>query len=173
MSRLKAPSLQTRAEFDDVVNQIAALEVESRKLAAKRDAKIQSVQEEFEPAETALQEKLSGLLVQAEKYALVHRAVLFPKETKSDETPLARFGFRYGLPTLALLDRRWTWEQVVRILKLSKFKQFIRTVEEVDKEALKKANLPSDDLAAIGVKITQSETFFIEPKLADAEVVRA
>lgn len=173
MSRIKAPKLATRAEFEDAVNKIAALEVKSRKFAATRDARIQAVQNEFKPAETALAQEISRLVVLAEKFAEEHRDELFPKDAKSAETPLARFGFRYGNPTLSLLNRRYTWEAVKQSLKSIGLGHHVRTVEEVDKDGIKNAKFSEATLQQIGVKITQAETFFIEPKLDGAEPVKS
>lgn len=173
MARLKATTFATRAEFEAAVNKIAELEVQFRKLTAKRDARIQEVQDYFAPDEARLQEELKGLLATTEKYADEHRDELFSKEKKSAETPLAVFGYRYGNPTVSLLNRRWTWDQIVKVLKLSRFKNLLREVHEVDKDAVKSAKLSEDDLAAVGMKITQSETFYIEPKLDGADAVRA
>jgi phage host-nuclease inhibitor protein Gam len=173
MARLKAPQLTSRAQFEQVINEIATCEVRKRRLAAKRDAKIQAIQEEFQPEEARVQGELDGLLVLAEKYAEDHRDELFPKETKSAETSLARFGFRYGNPTLALLNRKCTWDGVNAALKVLGFASHVRSVEEVDKDGIKNAKFSEQTLKAMGLKITQSETFFIEPKLEDAETVRA
>jgi len=116
MPRVKSASL-TRNEFDQVINRIAELELQIRANTSVRDEAIQKIQNEFTPLETELQNQLKGYVAQAEKYAEEHREELFPNKAKSAQTSLAVFGFRLGNPTLALLNRKWTWEQVGKVLK--------------------------------------------------------
>ena len=44
---------------------------------------------------------------------------------------------------------------------------YIRVKEEVDKEALLGAKLPSAELRCMGLQILQEESFYIAPRLAD------
>ena len=48
--------------------------------------------------------------------------------------------------------------------------QYVRTKEEPDKDALKK--LSDVELAGVGLKIEQDETFYIEPHRQDPERIQ-
>jgi phage host-nuclease inhibitor protein Gam len=190
MSRIKLPTLKSREDFTAAVDESARLTVEIRKIEAARDAKVQAVQALFGEQIPALQAQCNALVAQAEKYAEEHREELLPGKLKSHDTALATFGFRTGMPALKLLSK-WSWEKVLEQLRTSNgLDCFIRNKPEVDKAKIIVATnegllsfpgltaekeeavyqLPLSDL---GVKIVQDETFYIEPKLDDANQVTA
>jgi phage host-nuclease inhibitor protein Gam len=173
MARIKSTSFKTREEFDAAVNQAAALQTEMRTLTAKRDKLVQRAQGLFAEGLKTREQQLKGLVALAEKYAEKHREELLPAKAKSAATELATFGFRLGNPTLSLLNKKCSWLGVVLACKALKFPNFIRTIEEADKEAIKAATLTDAQRSALGVKITQSETFFIEPKVEGGEAIKA
>ncbi|QYM80255.1 host-nuclease inhibitor Gam family protein [Horticoccus luteus] len=162
-SRLKAPSLSSRIEFDRCVDDLARTTVALRKLEARRDEKIQAVRAEWEPGVREAGARVEALTLLVEKYAEEHRDELLPGKAKSAETALAFFGFRLGQPTLKLLNRSWTWEKVVEVLDARHLLTFIRMRREPDKDALKQ-QLDAEQLAAVGCRVDQAETFFVEPK---------
>lgn len=161
--RIKAPSIKTRAEFDATLDELARATVALRRAEAKRDESIQRVRDTYEPACTVTAEQVQGLALAAEKYAEEHRDELFVGKVKSAETSLAVFGFRLGQPTLKTLSKAWTWERVLEALVERGLKRFIREKREPDKEAIKQ-HMSAEELAGIGCRIDQTETFFIEPK---------
>jgi phage host-nuclease inhibitor protein Gam len=163
MARVKTETFGTRGEFDQAVDQIARKEVERRRLEAQRDAQIQDVQERDNPAIDALKGEIDALATKAEAYAKENRAELLPVGRQSAETPLANFGFRWGNKTLVLLSNRWSWEGVVSSLRKAGLEGFIRVKEEVAKDAAKD-ELSEPVLAQHGMRIKQSETFWVEPK---------
>lgn len=171
MTRLKAKSFQTRTEFFDAVDAIATHETELRALAAKRDAAIQTVQAEYAPYIDAHETSIKGLIALAEKYAEEHRDELLTK-TKSSGTQLATYGFRTNPPTLKTLSKKWTWEKVLAAIKEQELSDYLRTTEEVDKDAIKAAKLDAADLAEIGLKIVQPEDFFVEPKVDGSKTIK-
>jgi len=186
-TRIKAPAILNRAAFDLTVDTIASATTRLRKLEAIRDAKIQKIQQEHATEITEIQDQIKLAASMAEKYAEAHRDELLPGKLKSAETPLARFGFRLGNRTVALLKKGCSWDAAVIILKSLKFVECVRTVEEVNKETIlartdehgqfactadpkETSRMP---LSTIGLKINQAETFFIDPKVDGAETVKA
>ena len=163
MARVKAEGFTTRDEFDQAVDRIARLEVERRKLEAARDKIIQDIQAEHNEAIQLRKQEIDALVTRAEAYAKDHRAELLPTGKQSAETPLANYGFRWGNKTLALLSNRWKWEAVIESLKKAGLVGFIRTKEEVAKDAAKD-ELSEPVLAQHGMRIKQAETFWVEPK---------
>lgn len=163
MARVKTETFGSRDEFDAAVDQIARKEVQRRKLEAERDALIQQTQQQHNPAIDALKADIDALVGKAEAYAKDNRAELMPTGRQSGETPLANFGFRWGNKTLVLLSNRWSWEAVIDSLRKNGLAGFIRTKEEVAKDAAKD-ELSEPVLAQHGMRIKQSETFWVEPK---------
>jgi phage host-nuclease inhibitor protein Gam len=163
MARIKAEGFATRAEFDAAVDLIARREVERRKLEAERDKRIQDVQARHNPEIDSIGEEIDALMAKADAYAKEHRDELLPPGKQGAETPLALFGFRWGNKALALLSSRWSWEKVIASLRASGLAGLVRTKEEVDKD-LAKSELSESVLAQHGMRIKQSETFWVEPK---------
>lgn len=161
--RIKAKSFTTREQFDAAVDLIATLQVSLRSAEAERDAEIQAVRDDHAEVIDDLKARLEAQAVLAEKYAEEHRGELLPAGRKSAETALATFGWRTGNPTLVLASKKWSWEAVLTAVKELFPGRFVRTVEEVDKEAIK-TQLGPDQLPLVGVKISQKEPFFIEAK---------
>jgi phage host-nuclease inhibitor protein Gam len=77
-------------------------------------------------------------------------------------------GFRTGTPAVRFL-KGWTETMVLAVLDIQAEwrKRYIRQIVEVNKQAIieDRDGLGADKLNAFGVKITQSETFFVEPKI--------
>lgn len=165
--RIKSTGFETRNEFDAAMDDIAAMTVELRKLEAERDEKVQAVQEQFNDDIRDVKQKIRGLAAQGEKYALAHRADVLIDGKKSGETSLAVFGFRTGQPTLVTLNRKWTWTTVIEALRSQSLEQFIKTKETPDKDALK-AHLADEQLASVGCRVRQTESFWVEPKLEES-----
>ena len=67
------------------------------------------------------------------------------------------------------LSRAWTWEKILEKVR-AVLPAFVRERPEVDKEAIiSQAEDLKEYLPMVGVKVTQGESFFIEPNLTDIE----
>ena len=109
--------------------------------------------------------------MEAEADALRAWALAHPDEftkRKSLDLASAVIGFRTDPPKVALLNRSWTWDKVTSLLA-SQAPHLVRVKQEVNKEAiLDSYSEDSTDLARFGLRITQSEQFFVEAKLTDS-----
>lgn len=165
--------IRERAEAETHVNTVAALVNERRGVAAQMDAEILNLKKEYELELAYLDVLIKVGTDNLEAWALANPSE-FEKDKKSIEFLAGRIGFRTGTPKLALLGRQWTWDKVRAAIQKFGF-QFIRTKEEVDKEAIlafaaaeaDKGRLEAKVLTPIGVKVTQGESFFVEPKLTE------
>jgi len=169
----KAPAIENIEHLEATIDDIARLEVQLRAKEARRDRAIQLVRDEHDGPIEEQKKRLKSLVGLAETYCLARRAEVFPGKAKSASSALARYGFRDGNPTLALLNRKWTWDSVLAAIKTSCILGLIRTKVEVDKEALKTACLTDAQLAAIGTRLDATERFFVESKSEDAERITA
>jgi len=167
--------LDTREAAETAMNELALTANNRRKFVARMDAQLLAIKEEFEPmlaaCDDAIRERTDALQAWAEA-----NPEAFGKR-KSLEFATGILGFRTGTPKLALLSRAWTWELVLEKIQERAF-QFVRTKEEVDKEAILAFHAGAPDkpeaeakvLKPIGVQVKQDEGFFIEPKLSAADV---
>ena len=174
--KVTLPTIATRDEAETVMNELALAVNNQRKLAAQRDAMILTINQRYESpfaeVDQAIKAKTDALRVWAET-----NPDQFPKGRKSVEMVSGILGFRTGTPKLALLTRAFNWDKVLKLLRaVSPWRNYIRTKEEVDKEAIlgnysQTPDKPSMDmdLRRFGLKVTQDETFYVEPKLAEIE----
>lgn len=169
--RLKSTTvIENRPQFDATVDAICKLQLDREERVTERDRLIADVRMKHDTEIERLGEEISAKLVLCEKYATTHRDTLFGK-LKSAASSLGMFGFRTGNPTLKLLNRKWKWNDVVATLKATGRLDLIITKEDPDKNGLKK--LPDDELATLGLRIDQEESFFIEPKRDEPERITA
>jgi len=168
-SRLKSTTIiETRSHFDVTVDEICKLQLDREQIVIYRDRLLAAVMEKHNPLIEKIGQEISSKLLMCEKYAMTHRESLFGK-LKSAASSLGIFGFRTGNPKLVLLNRKWTWNSVLSAIKGQGDERafLIRRKEEPDKDALK--NLTDMELTALGLRIDQDESFFIEPKRDDPE----
>lgn len=127
--------------------------------------------------------KINEAIVRVEAWANENRALW--QEKQSLDTPHATVGWRLGGWKCAKL-MGWTWERkantapkakivLEKIKSLPAMADYIRTSEEVDKAAIiaDRDVFTADALAAIGVKVIQEESFFVEPKGEELATVKA
>lgn len=148
-------------QFQVTCDEIAEIDLRMQDLETTRDSHIQDVRENYHMRLEPLKARRKTLLSEAGQYAKKHRKELLGAH-KSGETPKAFFGFRMSTPRLATLARV-TWEKVIANAKKAGLLQFIRTVEEVDKDRVKAEANPAE-LEALGCKVTQTESFYVKPK---------
>lgn len=168
---LSLPAIQSKEQLHATIDEIARLEINIRQASAFRDADVQAVLLEHDGPIEASKERQKALTKLASTYADAHRLEVFGDKLKSAATALAKFGFREGNDTLKTLSRKWTWEKVLDNLKA--LKKYVRTVEEIDKDALHNAKLTDAELATLGLRIDKGETFFISSKAEDAGRITA
>lgn len=171
--KVQIPTINSRDEAEAVMNELALAANNQRKFLAARDAEILRLNTFYERPLYQCADSIHTKTEQLRAWAETNRDQ-FPNGRKSIDFVSGVLGFRTGTPKLALLSRRWTWEKVLAGLKLRRLVDFVRTKEEVNKDAILETYTPGsphDDstLASWGVRVTQDESFFIEPKLADMD----
>lgn len=184
--RLKAREL-THAEFIQTVNDAAATQARLLKIVARRDLAIVKIQQEFAETLGPLEMMIKALVTLAKKYATEHRAALLPKDKKSVELALATYGWRTGNRTVLPTSKKVTEEEILESMKECGLQAYIRTVEEIAKdkiladakfdEVLGCHALENDEgalytLPEISLKISQAESFYIEPKAESGETLK-
>lgn len=172
--RVKHTPVAGRTECEQLIDELARLEVERQaKVVALKEAH-QQLDDESGPEIEELENRISGLMARVEPYIVEHQAEMFKPGQREGETVLSRYGIRLGNPTVGK-DRKYTWDDLCETFDLDpKTRKFVRTKSSVDKEALLKGWRENDpaftSLADRGlVKITQGETVWVEAK-ADKQV---
>lgn len=165
MSPKKAtPIPQTLADVEGLMAQVAAADAAQRKITAQMDAEITRVREKYAAAldhEKALREAAEG---QIASWAELHKADF--GDRRSMALTHGTLGWRLGNPSVKLRARVKA-EAALEQVKV-RLPEFVRTVEELDKASLLNAYagkaVTDADLEACGLKIAQTERFYVEPK---------
>lgn len=152
----------TKEEAFALADEVAREIVANRALVAERDQHIQEIQDKYNPWIEAKDKEIDAKIALVSMFAKSHRAEYFA-DKKSCDTPLAVLSFRYGNPTLKTLSSKDTWDDVAAALEASKDgKAFVKIKKEIDKRGLLKKT--AEWLAGFKLRITQTETFAIDPK---------
>lgn len=161
----KVEKINTREEMEALVREVAMMELDRRSLTVGMEKEQLEIQRRYETKISELNEEIARFLPIAREWCEAN-PVEFGKR-KSAEFLAGVVGWRTGTPKLKLLAR-WTWKKVLEALAREPlWSAYIRTVKEVDKEAIirdRDQHVPAE-LSAVGVRVDQDETFFIEPKL--------
>lgn len=164
------PQIITREDAERALSDLQLITINEQKILAQKNKRLAEIEAQYAPdlAEIAAAREDHAAMVQL--WAEQNPAAFEKK--KSIEWPAGRFGFRTGNPQVVLLNRKWNLKTVLAAIKTS-LPNFVRTKEEVDKDAIL-ADYAKDPalqptLAAVGLKVTQDESFFIEPALEEVE----
>lgn len=169
----RSTGLATLAEFEQCLNAIADLTTQRDKAQVKLDKAILSAREQYGQAVETINNLIAAKLAQAEQYAVRNREILLTNGIKSAETGKARWGWRLGNPTLVLLSRKFTWRTVCARLQDLGMTSYLKIAEpKPDKDKIK-SELDDDRLASLGLRIEQSESFWVEAKTDTAERINS
>ena len=165
--RIVEKTVITRDDAESLVNEIAITENRRRVLNAECDDKILAIRESYGPALESCSEalKTKSALVQAWAEANPEEF----KSRKSVEFPAGKVGFRTGTPKLKTATG-WTFARVLEKLQsLAWGAAFVRVKQEIDKETIiaqvAQGLITPAELRAVGCKVDQDESFFIESDL--------
>ncbi len=171
--KIKLPTLTTRDEAEAVMNALARDVNEQRSLAAERDQEILALNQKYEAPLAGLAQAIQISTESLHAWADANPEQ-FLRGRKSVEMLSGVLGFRTGTPKLALLNRSFTWDKVLGLV--ARVPGWTRTRSEVHKEtilaeygqAANKADF-AGQLSGVGLKVTQDESFFVEPRLTEIE----
>lgn len=163
-------AIETRAQMETLVGEIAELKIKERQLSADLDAETQAVRERYEAPLAAVRAQQDDKVALAQGWAEQN-----PEEfgkLKSIAFTHGTVGFRTGTPKLKPLTG-WTWDRVLEKLKTLGHGPWLRVKEDVNKEAILSAHAEGAvfdaDLRNFGCRVVQEESFYVEPKLTEVE----
>ncbi len=163
---IEIPTIRTFEECDGTILKIADCEQEIAKAEAEMNEKIQTVRDEYERKTNVTRAMKEGLSAELERFSIANKDAF--EKTRSKNMVHGAFGFRSTPPKTALLNRKYKWDTVLELLKKLGLVKYVRTKEDVDKEAVLASyaakEIDDQKLAAVGMKIDQEEKFFIDIK---------
>jgi phage host-nuclease inhibitor protein Gam len=152
--------------YNDQLARFAAANAKQASITARMDEAITKIREKYADELEELAKIQEEAFEYVKTYAEENQESLFTKK-KSLETVHGVIGFRTGTPALKT-EKGFTWASVLLLVK-NTLPQYVRTKEEVNKEALL---ADRDELGVkmkqVGVRVEQEETFFIDLKKEEA-----
>lgn len=152
-------TLTTWQDVDNSLREIAEASTTVKKSEAEMNRLTLEIQNRFEQETRETRDKIIAHEKQIELFCIEHRDEFVASKTK--ELNFGLVSFRMSPPKLTLL-RGFTWESVLGLLKKLDMLQFVRTKEEVDRDAIKEQLSEANELAQIGLHLDQKEHFYYE-----------
>lgn len=156
----------TSSQAEQAFAEFATADARIAKISADMDVQITKIRDKYSEELEKLKSERDAAFETMQVYATENRDVLFSKK-KSVETVHGVYGFRLGTPKVEKL-KGFTWDAIAKLAKAF-MPDYVRTSEELAKDKLLAdyngmAPELSNKLPDIGIKITQSETFYVERK---------
>lgn len=151
-------------ECDQALKELALATFDLEKNEAEMNERIQAVKEEYENKTAASRGKKEDLEQQIEAFSLINKPEFNKLRTK--ELIYGWIGFRTNPPKVAQLNRKYSVQTSVELLKKIFKKKYLREKTEMDKEkiladyAIKK--LTDEKLASVGLKVDQDDAFYYD-----------
>lgn len=161
---IRTTSIATREDLETVLGRYAAAVIEGDELKAEMERKINEIRAGYEERAAAIGKRAELLFADIENY-MANNPEEIPSGRKSLELLHGTVGYRTGNPTVRL-PRGVDEEMLCDELLDSGFAEFVRTREEVNREAVLAADESMRDrLAVHGVKVSQvKDRFYVEIK---------
>ncbi|MCL5266691.1 MAG: host-nuclease inhibitor Gam family protein [Bacteroidetes bacterium] len=165
MTRLTAKHVFNYDDLDSQLLELGRHKVFIAKAEADMNKLIQSIRADFndKTADACSQSEL--IEKEIEQYCLVHKPDFDKVRTRSFVH--GEVGFRTNPPKVSQLNRKYNINTTLELIKRIFKGRYVRQKEEIDKELVladyTAKELTDENLASIGLKIDQAETFFIEP----------
>lgn len=153
------PTVNTLEEADVMLSEIAARKRSIDLIKAGLNESVDALKVKAAAEIAPLAQEIEVLEQALARFGEASKTEIFGK-VKSRELAFGEIGFRASTKAV-LLNRKWTWERVLKALK-EKALGCVRTKEEVDKDALR--GLKPEDLETVGVKLQKDDGFYYELK---------
>ena len=158
------PIPQSLADVEGLMAQVAAADAATRNITAQMDAEITRVRERYATALDIEKATREAAEEQIASWAELHKADF--GDRRSMALTHGTIGWRLGNPAVKLRARVKAEQALEQVRQ--RLPEFVRTVDELDKAALLNAYagkaITDGDLEACGLKVTQTERFYVEPK---------
>jgi phage host-nuclease inhibitor protein Gam len=173
--------IQSPEEFTAAVNGCAATQLELESAQAALNELLDKTGADLRARIDQLTADAKSRLESIALYAQQHRAELFDPERKTADTTQADFGFADNPPKIAFVSRDWNEAKSTAALEALGKDAMVRTIKEINKDALKEAfriaaarkedatfkpAITHAELLMCGLKLSQTERFWLTPKRA-------
>lgn len=168
--RLKAPEIPapaSLAEAEQLLREVGTQQRQVEALETRMNERLASIKSDYEEKAAPLNESIEAKFRSLQAWAEAHRGSLLEGTRKSAKIASGELGWRTSPPKVRISGAA----AILIALKELGLQRFIRSKEEVDKDAIRK-----DPIAVAhvkGVSITQNEEFWIRPFESQIERARS
>ena len=157
------------SSIQDVENglyEIAKRDAEVAKMEARMNQKINSIKEKFDEESRQLRSESDMLRSEVAAFCIKNKSEFIKERTKN--FTIGSIGFRTNPPKVQLLNRKYNLKTAIELIKRVFDGSYVRTKEEIDKETIladySQKKLTDEQLAGVGLKVDQDESFFLDVK---------
>lgn len=150
---------QDNSECNEMIARLNIIQADIKEQEVLRDRAIELVKTTFKNRVEPMQDEVDDLISGIQDYCSSNREKLTNKgKTKSHKFFHGIIGWRTRPPKVSLRGI----PEILETLRERKLNKFIRTIDEIDKEAILKS--PSQVKGIKGIKVgSEGEDFYIEP----------
>lgn len=165
---MKPVMLKDMDALNNAMTSLALLQAQFDKQEAALNAKIERLRDDFNRATSDQCLRMDALRTQIQDFCALNKNLF--ETTRSKDLTSGTVGFRNNPPKVAFLNRKYNTKTVLELIRRL-FSTYIRTKEEIDKETIlvdySQKRIDDAQLAAMGLKVDQDETFYIDLKLEE------
>lgn len=161
----------TSEQMETAFAEYATADAKLVKINATMDEQITKIREKYSDDILKLSDQKDKSFEVIQAFAQENREDLFAKK-KSLDAAHGTFGFRTGTPKLKTM-KGFTWASALELIKVF-LPNYVRKTEEPAKDKLladRDNKKVSENLSKCGIEVVQDETFFIELKKEETEVL--
>ena len=165
MKKSKGPLLKTREDVEICMGALAELTIKRMAIEATLNDELKAVRDRYQEELGTLGNDADAEFRMLKEWAEAHPEEF--KDRKSMELTHGALGFRTGTPAVKYL-KKITEEMAIGLMGAKpEFRaKYVRELVELNKQAIiEDREALKDELACFGLRIAQSETFFVEPKI--------
>lgn len=168
--RLKGPEIPTPAslaEAEELLAEIGRKQREVQRIEAAMSDRMAEIKAASEAEAGPLTESIEAGFASLQAWAEAHRSTLLERDRKTVRIATGELGWRTTPPSVRVTGAK----AVLTALRALGLDRFIRTKEELDKEAIRRE--PEAIAHVKGVSLVQQEEFWVKPFESQIERARA
>lgn len=163
MSGKALAAATNREDAERMIQQIGEKQREVVRIETEMNDRLNPIKEQYENLAKPINAEIEELWAGVQAWAESNKPNLLDGKTKTVKLATGDVGWRTSTPAVRITGAK----VVLEALKQLGLNRFIRTSEEINKEAILAA--PDEVKPVKGIAVTQSELFFIKPFASEIE----
>lgn len=159
---LALPPLQTNADATEAVRIIGELQRRVESVRADVETTVAKIVEDAQKSIADTEAELKARVLGLQAYCTQHRALLTNNRTKTIDFVTGKVSWRSRPASVRLPKAKEKLAELIGRIRALGFPQFIRTKEEIDREAMLKEPEKATSIAGVTIK-SAGEEFYVEP----------